>query len=64
MGVPALAGWGGAAFPAVRLLGGFGLLGVPAAEAERVVSSVSGEQVRGHELRLERVQAEGAPVPG
>jgi ATP-dependent RNA helicase DeaD len=59
-----LTGLDGEAVSDVRLLERFALLSVPAAEAERVVTSVSGEQVRGHELRIERLQAQGAPVPG
>jgi len=50
-----LTGLDGEAVSDVKLLERFALLSVPATEAERVLASVSGEQVRGHELRLERV---------
>jgi ATP-dependent RNA helicase DeaD len=59
-----LTGLDGEAVSDVRLLERFSLLSVPAAEAERVVASVSGEQVRGHPLRIERLQAQGALVRG
>ncbi len=52
-----LTGLDGEAVSDVKLLERFAILSVPATEAERVLASVSGEQVRGHELHLERVQA-------
>jgi ATP-dependent RNA helicase DeaD len=52
-----LAGVDGEAISDVKLLERFAILSVPAAEAERVLEAVSGERVRGHELRLERVRA-------
>jgi ATP-dependent RNA helicase DeaD len=50
-------GLDGEAVSDVKLLERFAILSVPAAEVERVLETVSGERVRGHELRLERVQA-------
>jgi ATP-dependent RNA helicase DeaD len=52
-----LTGLDGEAVSDVKLLERFAILSVPATEVERVLETVSGEQVRGHELRLERVQA-------
>jgi ATP-dependent RNA helicase DeaD len=52
-----VAGIDGEAVSDVKLLERFALLSVPATEVDRVLETVSGEQVRGHELRLERVQA-------
>jgi ATP-dependent RNA helicase DeaD len=46
-------GLDGEAVRNVRVLERFAFLEVPAAEADRVVESVSGTLVRGHELRLE-----------
>jgi len=51
-----VAGIDGEAVSDVKLLERFALLSVPATEVDRVLETVSGEQVRGHELRLERVQ--------
>ncbi len=52
-----VAGIDGEAVSDVKLLERFALLSVPATEVDRVLETVSGEQLRGHELRLERVQA-------
>ena len=37
----------------VRVLERFAFVEVPESEADRVIELVSGEQIRGHELRLE-----------
>jgi ATP-dependent RNA helicase DeaD len=52
-----VAGLDGEAVSDVKLLERFSLLSVPATEVDRVIETVDGEQLRGHELRLERVQA-------
>jgi ATP-dependent RNA helicase DeaD len=49
-------GLDGEAVSDVTVLERFALLSVPAAEADRIIEATSGERVRGHELRLERVQ--------
>jgi ATP-dependent RNA helicase DeaD len=54
--ITAGAGLDGEAVRNVRVLDRFAFLEVPAAEAERVVASVSGRRVRGAELRLERAR--------
>jgi ATP-dependent RNA helicase DeaD len=48
------AGLDGEAVSNVRVLDRFAFVEVPAADAERVIDSVSGTSVRGHELKLEQ----------
>ncbi|HEV7459231.1 MAG TPA: DEAD/DEAH box helicase [Solirubrobacteraceae bacterium] len=48
------AGLDGEAVRNVRVLDRFAFVEVPAADAERVIESVSGTSVRGHELKLEQ----------
>jgi len=53
--VTSAAGLDGEAVREVRVLDRFTFLSVPAAEADRVVEALNGRELRGHELRAERV---------